>query len=71
VSWQDDGEHRGVCSAEQPGLDRADYGTHTLRRAKATLIYMKCIPRAVKRWPATASHRQALRLCFRLHAQRT
>jgi integrase len=26
---------------EQLGLDRADYGTHTLRRTKATLIYRR------------------------------
>jgi site-specific recombinase XerD len=26
---------------EQPGLDSADYGTHTLRRAKATLSYRR------------------------------
>jgi integrase len=26
---------------EQLGLDRADYGTHTLRRTKATLIYCR------------------------------
>jgi integrase len=27
--------------AEQLGLDRADYGTHALRRTKATLIYRR------------------------------
>jgi integrase len=26
---------------EQLGLDRGDYGTHTLRRTKATLIYRR------------------------------
>ena len=26
---------------EQPGLDRVDYGTRTLRRTKATLIYRR------------------------------
>lgn len=26
---------------EQLGLDRADYGTHTLRRTKATLMYRR------------------------------
>jgi integrase len=26
---------------EQLGLDRADYGTHTLRRTRATLIYRR------------------------------
>ena len=26
---------------EQLGLDRADYGTHTLRRTKATMIYRR------------------------------
>jgi integrase len=26
---------------DQLGLDRADYGTHTLRRTKATLIYRR------------------------------
>ena len=27
--------------AEQLGLDRADYGTHSMRRTKATLIYRR------------------------------
>jgi integrase len=26
---------------EQMGLDRADYGTHSIRRTKATLIYRR------------------------------
>ena len=26
---------------DEPGLDRADYGTHSMRRNKATLIYRR------------------------------